>query len=163
MTTEETKPTDVKEKDAARPTTTGAAPPPSPATATTTWQWAVRQRVAPFLPPPVTRGMQRWDVVLEPYVGPEATVTLASSLLVAWLVLWLLRSFMLVVNRTGRAIADDDDAVGAEVAGKGEAVVRRSEYGVGVGRFLAVGVSIASTGFWRERRGGRYTRVFREA
>jgi len=74
------------------------------------WQTNVRERITPYLPPPVTQGIQRLDPLLEPYVGSEATVTVISSLLVSWIVLWLVLRTLSVLN-TGRAVDDDEGDV----------------------------------------------------
>ena len=76
------------------------------------WQTNVRERITPWLPPPLTQGIQRLDPLLEPYVGSEATVTVISSLLVSWIVLWLMLRTLSVLNRTtGRAVDDDEGDV----------------------------------------------------
>ena len=59
-------------------------------------------------PPPVVQAMRRIDPKLRPYVGPEATVTLAGTVILSWLVLILLRSCS-VLNSRRSAIADDDE------------------------------------------------------
>jgi len=61
------------------------------------WPTTVRQRVTPYLPPPVVSFMKHTlDPTLEPFVGPEGTVTLVGTLLMGWLVVkilsWILRS-----------------------------------------------------------------------
>lgn len=78
-------------------------PPPAPPKI---WQSAARDLLTPFLPPPVTRGIQRLDPMLAPYVGPEATVTLALTVVAAWWLVWVSRRLL---SRSGRAVADDDD------------------------------------------------------
>jgi len=69
----------------------------------------LRQGLSPYLPPPVVKAMGDLDPLLEPYVGPEASITLATSLLLSFLVLQLVRAFS-GISRTGKAIADDDDS-----------------------------------------------------
>jgi signal recognition particle receptor subunit beta len=75
------------------------------------WQTQVRETLTPHLPPPVTRLIaKQLDPRLEPYVGPEATVTLVATLAAAWTILVLLRFLVnRLVGRKGRAIADEDD------------------------------------------------------
>jgi signal recognition particle receptor subunit beta len=72
---------------------------------TTLWQTAMRESITPFLPPPIVRSIQRFDPVLEPYVGSEATVTVTGTLLATWLVLWISTR---IFRRSGRAITEDD-------------------------------------------------------
>ena len=80
------------------------------------WQAVVRERVTPLLPPPVTRGIiGQLDPWLEPYVGPEATVTLTCTFMVCWIVLWLFRS--VIFNRSGRAVDDDEGKLLASTSG----------------------------------------------
>lgn len=80
------------------------APPPK-----RLWQTAIRESVTPLLPPPVSRGIvQQWDPVLKPYVGPEGTVNITATLVLAWLFWWVgTRLF----HRSGRAVSDDNDQV----------------------------------------------------
>jgi len=49
------------------------------------FQMALRENLTPYLPPPVIKAMQKIDPVLEPVVGPEASVNLGGSLLLAFL------------------------------------------------------------------------------
>jgi signal recognition particle receptor subunit beta len=49
------------------------------------WQTTVRESLAPYLPPPVTRSIRQLDPLLEPYVGVEATVTIGTTIVAAWL------------------------------------------------------------------------------
>lgn len=70
-------------------------------------QTKIRERVVPYLPPPVIKGWRQVDPLLEPYLGLEPTVTLVGSLLLGvlvWQVLKILSSLS-----SGRAIVDDDD------------------------------------------------------
>jgi signal recognition particle receptor subunit beta len=68
---------------------------------------SIRERVVPYLPPPVVRGWRQVDPVLEPFLGPEPTVTLVGSLLLGLLVWQVLK--VLSSLSSGRAIVDDDD------------------------------------------------------
>ena len=70
----------------------------------------VRQKITPFLPPPVVLAMRQIDPQFEPYVGPEPTITFIGSLLLA-VFLWKL--FGSTLGRKGKAIAnlEDEDEV----------------------------------------------------
>lgn len=68
---------------------------------------SIRERVVPYLPPPVVRAWRQVDPVLEPYLGPEPTVTLVGSLLLGLLVWQVLK--VLSSLSSGRALVDDDD------------------------------------------------------
>jgi signal recognition particle receptor subunit beta len=68
---------------------------------------SIRERVVPYLPPPVVRGWRQVDPILEPYLGPEPTVTLIGSLLLGFIVWQVLK--VLSSLSSGRAITDDDD------------------------------------------------------
>ena len=75
--------------------------------ATPLMRTAIRERVVPYLPPPVVKGWRQVDPILEPYLGPEPTVTLVGSLLLGVLVWQILK--ILSSLSSGRAIVDDDD------------------------------------------------------
>ena len=70
-------------------------------------QTKIREKVVPYLPPPVVKGWRQIDPILEPYLGPEPTVTLVGSILLGVLVWQVLK----IINSlsSGRAIVDDDD------------------------------------------------------
>jgi signal recognition particle receptor subunit beta len=73
-------------------------------------QTRVRQTITPYLPPPVIRGIQQIDAQLLDTVGPEASVTILSTLLVGWLTISIVRFLSSRVGRgKGRAIADEDE------------------------------------------------------
>ena len=75
-------------------------------------QQVIRQHLTPYLPPPVIRTMdQVVDPFLEPYVGRDGSITLGTTIGVAWVVLSLVRflSARLLSKNAGKAIADDDD------------------------------------------------------
>jgi signal recognition particle receptor subunit beta len=74
-------------------------------------QTRLRQTVTPYLPPPVIRGIQEIDAKLLQTVGPEASVTILSTLLISWLTFTILRFLSSRVGRGkgGRAIADEDE------------------------------------------------------
>jgi signal recognition particle receptor subunit beta len=77
--------------------------------ATPLFRTTIRQKITPYLPPPVVVAMRQIDPQLEPYIGPEPTVTLLGSLLLA-VFLWKL--FGTTLGRKGKAIAnmeEDDD------------------------------------------------------
>lgn len=71
------------------------------------FQTKLRENVEPYLPPPIVKGWRQVDPLLEPYLGPEPTITLVGSVLLGvlvWQVLKILSSFS-----GGRAIVGDDD------------------------------------------------------
>jgi signal recognition particle receptor subunit beta len=66
----------------------------------------IRQTIAQYLPPPVVTAISQIDPQLEPYIGPEPSVTIFGSFCLALLVWqWLMRA----PGRKGTAIQDDDD------------------------------------------------------
>jgi signal recognition particle receptor subunit beta len=71
--------------------------------ATPLFRTTIRQKITPFLPPPVVVALRRIDPQLEPYIGQEPTVTLIGSLLLA-VFLWKL--FGSTLGRKGKAIAN---------------------------------------------------------
>lgn len=71
----------------------------------------LRRGLTPYLPPPVVKAMGDLDPLLEPYVGPEASITIAFTLLLSFMVLQLMKALS-GVSRGGKAIADDDDEAG---------------------------------------------------
>jgi len=75
------------------------------------WQTVVREDVlTPLLPPPAIKAISSLDSNLHDYVGPEATVTILTSLVLAWI---LFASLGLLFGGTskGRAVADDDAGI----------------------------------------------------
>lgn len=77
------------------------------------WKKSIRETVIPFLPPPLTRAIHKFDLAFEVHVGSEASVTIGTTLIVAW-ILWIL---ILIKGRQvlfgrGRAIIDDEDQQG---------------------------------------------------
>ena len=48
------------------------------------FQTKLRESVTPYLPPPVIKAIKEVDPLLEPLVGPEASVNIFGSLLLAW-------------------------------------------------------------------------------
>ncbi len=48
------------------------------------FQTKLRESVTPYLPPPVIKAIKEVDPLLEPLVGPEASVNIFASLLLAW-------------------------------------------------------------------------------
>lgn len=48
------------------------------------FQTKLRESVTPYLPPPVIKAVREVDPLLEPLVGPEASVNIFGSLLLAW-------------------------------------------------------------------------------
>lgn len=95
-------------------------PPPPPPTSTPPkkdGRTLLRQGISPYLPPPVVTAMSDLDPLLEPYVGPEASITIASTLFFSFLVLQFLK-VLGGVSRSGKAIADDDDDAGLAALNK---------------------------------------------
>ena len=78
--------------------------------ATPIFQTTVRQKITPYLPPPVVVAMKRIDPQLEPYIGPEPSINIMGTFVLA-LLLW---QFMKVVSNSvsgggsgGKAIQGD--------------------------------------------------------
>lgn len=67
-----------------------------------------RKGLTPYLPPPVVNAMNKIDPLLEPYVGPEASITIASSLFLCFILVQVMK-VLSSISRGGKAIADDDD------------------------------------------------------
>jgi signal recognition particle receptor subunit beta len=68
----------------------------------------IRQAITPYLPPPVIQGMQQADILLTPYIGPEPTITILSTLLLGF-VLW---QFVKILSHSitgARAIVEEDE------------------------------------------------------
>lgn len=82
--------------------------PPAVA-ATAMLQTRVRETLTPYLPPPVVQGIKQFDAKLAGSVGPEASVTIGSTLVMGWLTLFLLRFLMARIGGSGRAIAGEDE------------------------------------------------------
>jgi len=75
--------------------------------ATPLFQTTLRQKITPYLPPPVVVAMRKIDPQLEPYVGAEPSITIMGSLFLG-LLLWQL--FMRIGGSGGgKAIQNDDD------------------------------------------------------
>jgi hypothetical protein len=73
----------------------------------------LRLQITPYLPPPVVVGMKTLDPKLEPYLGPEASVTLLGTVLIGlllWKILWMILGDS---STTRGAIQDveEDDAI----------------------------------------------------
>ena len=56
------------------------------------FQTSLRERITPYLPPPVVKAIQELDPQLEPFVGPEGCVNIFGGLLIAWFMYRLLRT-----------------------------------------------------------------------
>jgi signal recognition particle receptor subunit beta len=56
------------------------------------FQTTLRENITPYLPPPVIKAIKEIDPLLEPIVGPEASVNIFGSLLLAWLLYQLART-----------------------------------------------------------------------
>mmetsp|Transcript_7875 Transcript_7875/g.16231 ORF Transcript_7875/g.16231 Transcript_7875/m.16231 type:complete len:308 (+) Transcript_7875:68-991(+) len=48
------------------------------------FQTTLRETISPYLPPPMVKAFKEIDPLLEPVVGPEASVNIAGSLFLAW-------------------------------------------------------------------------------
>jgi signal recognition particle receptor subunit beta len=79
------------------------ASPESPVVveATPLYQTTIRLRITPYLPPPVVVAMKRLDPQLEPYVGPEGSISILGSLLTAFLLVRVIRLVTAVVGVGG--------------------------------------------------------------
>jgi signal recognition particle receptor subunit beta len=71
------------------------------------WQTTVRESLLPLLPPPVIRGIHSIDAALSVHVGPEPTITLTVTILVAWIMVALLQRIL--SRSSGRAIKTVDE------------------------------------------------------
>lgn len=49
------------------------------------FQTTLRENITPYLPPPVIKAIQTVDPLFEPFVGPEASMNVVGSFLLAWL------------------------------------------------------------------------------
>ena len=67
----------------------------------------MREVITPYLPPPMIKAMHQIDPALEPYLGPEASMTLLGSLFLAAVVWRLMR--VVSSSFSGKAIVDSDD------------------------------------------------------
>lgn len=68
----------------------------------------LRQKLTPYLPPPLVSAMGDIDPLLEPYVGAEASITVATSLLLSFLVFQVMKA-LANVSEGGKAIANDNE------------------------------------------------------
>lgn len=73
----------------------------------------LRKGLTPYLPPPVIKAMNELDPLLEPYVGPEASITVSSTLFLCFVIFQCMK-LLSSLSRGGKAVADDDedDALG---------------------------------------------------
>lgn len=55
-------------------------------------QRILRESISPYLPPPVLKAIKEIDPQLEPYVGPEGSITIVGSILLAFILYQLVRS-----------------------------------------------------------------------
>ena len=109
---EKTTPQDADDSAISEPPISTSSSSSASTTRTTTtvlWQTKFREGITPYLPPPVIKAIQQADPELEPYVGPEGSITIASTLLLAWFVLVTIRLISSRIFGTGRALADDDE------------------------------------------------------
>mmetsp|Transcript_17792 Transcript_17792/g.36625 ORF Transcript_17792/g.36625 Transcript_17792/m.36625 type:complete len:302 (+) Transcript_17792:158-1063(+) len=56
------------------------------------FQTKLRENITPYLPPPVIKAIKEVDPLLEPLVGPEASVNMVGSLFLAWFLYQLAQS-----------------------------------------------------------------------
>jgi len=85
------------------------------------WQTRTRELLVPYLPPPLIRAIGTIDAQLKPTMGPEASVTLGTTLLAMWIALILVRFLTQRLAGQGRAIAgEDEDNVLSKAALQGE-------------------------------------------
>lgn len=85
--------------------------PPMPvADAIPLFQTTLRQKITPYLPPPVVSAMRTIDSQIGPYIGPDASINVLGSLILAWL-LWqvvrLVAGFSSSSASSSRAIQRD--------------------------------------------------------
>ncbi len=76
------------------------------------WQSTVREAITPYLPPPVVHAIRHQiDPQLAAYgLGPEGTVTVLTTLFLAWLTLFIFRMTRVWMG-SGKAVLEDDDAI----------------------------------------------------
>ena len=68
---------------------------------------SIRNAVSPYLPPPLVQAIHDTiDPVLKPFIGDEATITIAGSLLLAFLIYQILK----VLSLSNRKAVINDDA-----------------------------------------------------
>jgi len=81
------------------------------------FQTTLRERIIPYLPPPIVKAIKEIDPRLEPYVGPEGCVNIFGSLLLGWVVYGLVRSLFSgggsssLGSGRNKAIQEDDDRI----------------------------------------------------
>jgi GTPase SAR1 family protein len=75
------------------------------------WQTTVRQRITPYLPPPVVVAMRQMDPHLEPYMGgPEPSMTLMGTLCLV-VFLWHCQTWQWRRRRTNKATNGNGGAI----------------------------------------------------
>lgn len=79
-------------------------------------QTIIRQKITPLLPPPVIQAWDALDPQLEPYMGPEPTITLICTVLVAWLTAHVVKFILSRVLGSGKAYKDDEDELKEKTA-----------------------------------------------
>ena len=73
------------------------------------WQSSVREALTPYLPPPVVQALQQLDVYAEETFGQkEASITLLTTLLVAFFVGRILHFVVLRATASGSAIVQEE-------------------------------------------------------
>lgn len=82
---------------------------------------AMKQHITPYLPPPLVAAMAQIDPPLEPFLGPEPSMTLLGTLLLGFIV-WKLLQFLGGGSSRGSAIQDDgqDDDVASNKKNKSQ-------------------------------------------
>jgi signal recognition particle receptor subunit beta len=68
----------------------------------------IRQSITPYLPPPVIQGMQQADLFLEPYMGPEPSISIVTTLLLGFVLLQLVK-ILSRLSGGARAIVEEDE------------------------------------------------------
>jgi signal recognition particle receptor subunit beta len=75
--------------------------------ATPLFQTTLRQKITPYLPPPVVVAMKKLDPELEPYIGPEPSITLMGTFCLALLLWQMIKVLSKSSGGSGKAIQDD--------------------------------------------------------
>lgn len=75
------------------------------------FQTAVRESITPYLPPPIIRAMRETDPRLEAFVGPEASISIFGSLLLAWILYRLLSNISKTIFSTSSLEGNKNTAI----------------------------------------------------
>lgn len=76
---------------------------------TSLFQAAMRQKITPYLPPPVVRTFNKIDPLLEPYVGAEPSMTILATICLGMLLWQLFIRTTTGAGGRGKAVQDDDE------------------------------------------------------